>query len=72
MIKVKDTNGNIIRGVYRSSNGTLVVKDDALMEKHSAQIASKLSDKHKIESLERSVEELTLLVKSLLGNRNDH
>lgn len=72
MIKVKDVNGNTVRGIYRAPNGTLIVKDDTLHAKHLLEVNSKLYDKQKIENLEKTVEELTVLVKKLLKDKNDN
>lgn len=68
MIKVKDINGNIIRGVYRTPLGSLVVKDDVMLEKHIHTVKSRIDSDNKIKSLEADINELKLIISKLTGN----
>lgn len=72
MKPVKDINGNILKGMFRAPNGTIVVKDNDKLSRHSMAVTTRMADKLKIEKLEKTVEELTMLVKTLLESKNDH
>lgn len=66
MKRVIDKNGDIIDGLYRASNGSLVVKDDNSYHKYIKHREELLKQKSTIERLETEVADLKQLVKSLV------
>lgn len=66
LMKVKDKDGREIRGVFRGSNGALIVNDMDMLSKHRYQTKSIQEDKSKIKSLESEVAELRDIVNRLL------
>lgn len=69
MKKVKDINGNVLRGLFRAPNGTIIIKDDMRFANYSLERTMKIDDKRKIEALEQTVQELTALVQTLLEQK---
>lgn len=66
MIKVRDVDGKVIRGVFRGENGSLVVHDDKLLAKYTLEKNARERDQQKIKTLENQVAILSSLVEKLL------
>lgn len=67
MIKVKDLTGVELRGVFRSTNGSLVIKNDDLLQKYLIERKAREKDQLKINSLESEVAELKAMLETVLS-----
>lgn len=70
MIKVKDVDGKEVRGLYRDSNGSLVMNDEQLLQKYLAEKSMREKNQEKIKTLESEVSDLKSLVQQLLQKLN--
>lgn len=66
MIKVKDSVGNIVRGVFRKPNGALVVNDAEMIEKYRLESEARRRDADRIAELEKTVDDLKYMVSQLI------
>ncbi len=66
MKPVVDDRGNLISGLFRAPNGSLVVKDDEALTKYKTQLRVVTEQHNKIEQLTNDVEALKSLVSRLL------
>lgn len=66
MIRVKDTSGNIIPGIYRTESGGLVVDKKEDYEKFKLQQSILLGQKNKIDNMSAEIDRLKLLVEKLI------
>lgn len=69
MKQILDEHGNVIHGLYRDDNGSIVVKDSAAMHKYKTQRTVLTKQKNKISDLEMRLDELSTLVERLLKER---
>ncbi len=69
MIKTKDLDGRDVRGVFRGSNGSLVVQDDQLYSKYIAERDSRIAQQNKVAILESEVAELKSMIQLLLQTK---
>lgn len=69
MIKTKDIDGREVRGVFRGSNGSLVVQDEQLYSKYIAERDARLAQQSKVASLESEIAELKAMVQLLLKTK---
>lgn len=69
MIRVKDSNDVVIEGLYRDSNGVLIVKNDNELDKYNKQKQIILDKNSAIQKMTDEIEELKRLVHSLIENR---
>lgn len=66
MKPVIDDRGNLIDGLFRAPNGSLVVKDEAALAKYKNQLRIVTEQQNKIEQLTNDVDTLKALVSQLL------
>lgn len=66
MIRVKDSNGRIVEGLFRDETGALIVKNDAELDKYLQQKRVVVEQKETINRLSDEIEELKRMVNSLL------
>lgn len=71
MKRVVDNAGNVIQGLYRANDGSIVVDDSAGLDKYKKQKSVVSAQKQTIEKLSRDVEELKALVGALLEGKNN-
>ena len=69
MKKIIDEQGNIVQGLYRLDNGSIVVKDSAAWSKYMKQKQVFNSQTEKISNLESQVNELRGMFELLLKER---
>ena len=69
MIKTKDLDGRDVRGVFRGSNGSLVVQDDQLYSKYIAERDARVAQQSKVATLETEVAELKAMIQLLLQTK---
>ena len=69
-IKIKDQNGNIVNGTFRSTLGDIVVKDDDSYEAYKKELSNKERMNQQITTLEQQVLELSKLVHDLISNKH--
>lgn len=69
MIKTKDLDGRDVRGVFRGSNGSLVVQDDQLYSKYIAERDARVAQQNKVAILESEVAELKSMIQLLLQTK---
>jgi hypothetical protein len=69
MIKTKDLDGRDVRGVFRGSNGSLVVQDDQLYSKYIAERDARVAQQSKVATLESEVAELKAMIQLLLQTK---
>lgn len=68
MKKVKDINGQEVKGIFRGSKGELIVKDPSELEKYK-KIKYKIDrDQKRLESIESELRELKLMLCELIQN----
>lgn len=65
-MRVKDDQGNIIPGLYRASNGSIIVSDRDGYDKYVKQRDSILEQKTSISKLQTQVDELKEMIATLL------
>ena len=65
-LQVKDQQGNVVRGLYRSPNGVLIVDDSAEFNKYNREKQSAAE----INQLRSEVDQLKQLVATLLRDHN--
>ena len=66
-MKVKDQNGNIISGVFRTKHGGLIVSDQSAYDKY----IKESEQAKRVLNMEKQIEELKSLVAQLL-NREEN
>ena len=65
-IKVKDINGNVLRGALKTSSGSIIFTDDKSLNNYLTKKEKILSQNNQVQDLMKQIEEL----KKLIENKN--